>query len=172
MIFGWVLGRRLLVPRPRLEQARSLGVAGAFSLGLFALVRGVDGYGNWNLYRESSAALQWLHVSKYPPSLAFGCLELGIGLLLLALFAALDDPDEPRPALAILSLLGGTALFYYLLHVHLMKVVQWALAIDTGSHGLEKTWIAGLATVGVLLWPCAWFRRYKSARPGGWTRYI
>jgi uncharacterized membrane protein len=172
MMLGWVFGRWLLVPRTGAERARSLALLGAGLLALFAVVRGIDGYGNWNLHRDSGDVLQWLHVSKYPPSLTFGGLELGIGLFVLALFSALDDPDKPRPAFRVLSLLGSTAFFYYLLHVHVMKLAQAFLHLDDHTDGLAKTWLAAAATLVVLLGPCAWYRRYKSAHPDGWARYI
>jgi uncharacterized membrane protein len=172
MMLGWVIGRWLLEARAPAERARALGLAGAFLLAAFAVVRGVDGYGNWNLHRDSGELLQWLHVSKYPPSLSFGCLELGLGLTLLAGLLAIDDPARPRRALAGLSLLGATAFFYYVLHVHLMKAAQALLALDPNTEGLAKTWIAGALTIAVLLGPCAWYRGYKRAHPDGWARYV
>ncbi len=172
MMLGWVLGRWLLEPRPRLVHARVLALTGAGLLGVFGVVRGLDGYGNWNLHRDGMDVLQWLHVSKYPPSLSYTCLELGLGFVLLAAFLAVDDPDKPRRAFAILSLLGATAFFYYLLHVHLMLAAQEVLRLDTSTLGLAKTWGVAGAALAVLLWPCARYRRYKAAHPEGWTRYV
>ena len=54
----------------------------------------VDGYGNWGLHRDSLAPLQWLHVAKYPPSLAYTTLELGLAFCLLALFFMVDRARE------------------------------------------------------------------------------
>jgi uncharacterized membrane protein len=172
MMIGWVLGRWLLVPATPAARARSLAVAGAGLLALFTVLRGVDGYGNWNLHRDSLDLLQWLHVSKYPPSITFTCLELGLGLCILALFMVLDDPSKPRRAFALLALLGSTAFFYYLLHVHLLALASVSLKLDGHAHGLAKTWIGAALTVAVLAWPCVWYRRYKAAHPDGWTRYI
>src|SRR5262245_15318458 len=59
---GLAFGRSL----PRLRPARFCVRAGLASLALFALVRGLDGYGNMMLHRDGPGALQWLHVSKYP----------------------------------------------------------------------------------------------------------
>lgn len=172
MIFGWVLGRWLLEPRPRETSARSLALVGVGLLALFAVLRGVDGYGNWNLHRDSLDALQWLHVNKYPPSITFTTLELGIAFVLLAGFMALDDPKLPRRELAFLSLLGSTAFFYYLFHVHLMAGTQLLLGWDRHHDGLAKTWICAAVTIALLAWPCARYRSYKAAHPDGWTRYI
>jgi uncharacterized membrane protein len=172
MMVGWVLGRWLLQPATATARARAMALAAAGLLGLFLVLRDLDGYGNWNLHRDSMDALQWLHVSKYPPSITFTCLELGIGLALLALFTLLDDPGRPRRGLAVLSLLGSTAFFYYLLHVHLIGLVATATKMDSHSHGLAKTWLGAGLALAVLLWPCARYRRYKIAHPDGWTRYV
>jgi uncharacterized membrane protein len=172
MMLGWVLGRFLLARPERPEQVRALALTGVTMLLAFVAVRGLDGYGNWNLHRDSLEVLQWLHASKYPPSLSYTLLELGIASLLLALFLALDDPKEPRPSLQFFGLLGSTALFYYLLHVHLMSVTQLTLALDTRTDGLLKTWAIAALVIGALAWPCARYRQYKREHPDGWARYI
>ena len=172
MMVGWVLGRWLLEPRSPGARARSLAWIGLGLLAVFAVVRGVDGYGNWDLHRDSLDVLQWIHVAKYPPSLSYTCLELGIAFLLLAGFMAVDVPARPMRALAPLSLFGATAFFYYLLHVHVMALAQWGFAFDKKSDGLLKTWVAAGLTIALLAGPCWVYRRYKAAHPEGWTRYL
>jgi uncharacterized membrane protein len=172
MMVGWVLGRWLLAPRTQGERARTLALIGVALLAVFAVVRGLDGYGNWDLHRDSLDALQWLHVAKYPPSLSYTCLELGLAFLLLAGFLALDVPARPMRVLAPLSLFGATAFFYYLVHVHVMALAQTVFAFDKKSDGLLKTWAAAALVILLLAGPCWWYRRYKAAHPDGWTRYI
>jgi uncharacterized membrane protein len=173
MMAGFVLGRWLITARERdhAARARTLALLGVGFLVLFAVVRGVDGYGNWDLHRDSLAAIQWLHVAKYPPSIAFTALELGIAFLLLALFLMLDD-DAARPLLRPLALFGSTAFFFYLLHIHLLGLFGRLLKLDRQHYGLAKTYLGALAIL-VLLYPlCARYRRYKAAHPDSWTRYI
>lgn len=172
MMVGWVLGRWLLRSRSQTQRARALAGVGLALLAVFALVRGLDGYGNWDLHRDSLELLQWLHVAKYPPSLAYTCLELGLAFLLLAGFVAIDVPSRPLRALAPLSLFGATAFFFYLLHVHLLAAVQAGYRINRYSDGLAKTWISAALAVVVLAGPCWMYRRYKAAHPDGWTRYV
>ena len=173
MMAGWVLGRWILETRdrPPAARVRTLALIGVALLAVFAIVRGVDGYGNWGLYRDSLAPLQWLHVAKYPPSLSYSTLELGLAFLLLALFFQLED-TRPRPLLQPFLIFGSTAFFYYLLHVHLLKLAAIVLGLDRAHDGLFKTY-AGSAAVLVALYPlCTRYRRYKAAHPDGWTRYI
>jgi uncharacterized membrane protein len=173
MMAGWVLGRWLLAtPKlPNAARARPLALIGLGLFAAFGVVRGLDGYGNWGLHRDSMAWLQWLHVAKYPPSLAYTTLELGLAFLLLALFFVLDD-GRPRRLLGPLQLFGSTAFFFYLLHAHLLQLVEQLFHFDRESYGLAKTYV-GAAAVLLVLYPlCVRYRRYKSAHPDGWTRYI
>ena len=173
MMAGWVLGRWLLDARARdhAAQARTLALIGVALLAVFAVVRGLDGYGNWGLYRDSLAPLQWLHVAKYPPSLSYTALELGLTFLLLALFFGLEGAG-PRPLLHPFLIFGSTAFFYYLLHAHLLGAVSLLLRLDRNRDGLLKTYVASVAVLVVLYPACTLYRRYKAAHPDSWTRYI
>ncbi|MDB4969637.1 MAG: uncharacterized protein JWN44_5326 [Myxococcales bacterium] len=177
MMVGWVLGRWISETRDRPSRSRALPMllVGVGLLALFAVVRGIDGYGNWDLHRDSMSALQWMHVAKYPPSLAYTALELGLAFVLFALFLGLDEGDEPA-LLEPLALFGSTAFFFYLLHVHILGATMLALnhfaGLSRDTHGLLKTYVATAAIIVVLYPLCARYRRFKSAHPDGWTRYI
>lgn len=174
MMAGWVLGRWLVRMRDEgggaLERVpRVLAALGAGGLGVFAVLRGVDGYGNMLLHREDGSLVHWLHVSKYPPSLTFAGLELGLSLLLLAgLFAFM----KTRPTFGgPVRLLGQVALFYYVLHIHLLALAAWALGVKE-KLDLGGTYLAALAALVVLYPACRWYRGYKAAHPDGWTRFL
>ena len=173
MMAGWVLGRWIIETRERSNASRvpTLALIGVALLIVFVVVRGLDGYGNWGLHRDSLAPLQWIHVAKYPPSIAYSSLELGIAFLLLALFFKLDDAS-PRPALAAFALFGSTAFFYYLLHFHLLAGVSLLPWLDKQQHGLAKTYVATVLVLLALAPACMAYRRYKRTHPDGWTRYI
>jgi len=169
MMLGWSFGR-VLARSDRPEGLLAAG--GAAALVLFALVRGLNGYGNMRLLSEDGSLVQWLHVSKYPPSLAYTALELGLmALCLAALFSLGRRVPAAARWLRPLLVLGQTALFFYLLHVHVLTLAAWALG---ASHhgGLAVTYAAGAGIV-LLLYPlCARYRRYKLAHPDGWARYV
>jgi hypothetical protein len=172
MCIGWALGRRLVAWGDRAAEIapRVLATWGAASLVLFLVVRGVDGYGNMLLHRDGVDPLQWLHVSKYPPSISYVALELGIASILLAAlfrYARGDVGPLGRPVL----LFGQVALFYYLLHIHLLHLVGWALGLRH-SLGLESAWLGALGALLVLYPACRWYRGYKAAHPNGLARFI
>jgi uncharacterized membrane protein len=168
MVLGFCFGQWLLT-LPKQHQARRaarlLLYWGAGLLLLYLGLRGLNRFGNMGLYRHDGSLVQWLHVSKYPPSLAYWGLELGLAAWLLALAFAARLHWPP------LVLLGQTALFYYLLHAHLLEVAALALGMHKKA-GLLATYLAAAAAVLVLLPLCSWYRGYKRAHPHGWPQYI
>ena len=167
MALGWCCGSVMLARPPTGRQAFATGL---FGLALFGVLRGANGYGNLRLLREDGSLVQWLHVSKYPPSLSFAALELGLMALLGSAFLALEQRAAER-WLRPLRVLGQTALFFYVLHVHLLTGLGWAAGWGSRG-GLTATLLASAATLLVLYPACAWYRGFKVAHPRGWTRYL
>ena len=173
MMLGWVLGRRLLVWRAAgVDAARApkvLATFGVVALATFLVVRGIDGYGNMLLHRDDGSLVQWLHVSKYPPSITFSALELGIASLLLA---ALFVITQKRPeAGGPLRVFGQVALFYYLLHIHVMHLAAWVLGVRD-KLGLVSCYVGALATLAVLYPVCRAYRSYKASHPTSLARFV
>jgi len=166
MMLGWAaadIARR----KPEAFQTRLLLSAG-IALLVFAVVRGLNGYGNAGLFRDDGTLVQWLHTAKYPASLSYLACELGIAWLLLA---ALWTTELPRWIGSPLTILGQTAFFFYLLHSHLLRVSAWSLGL-LHQGGLAVTYVAAAAVIAVLLPLCTRFRRYKAAHPDGVAQYI
>lgn len=159
--------------------ARVAAAAGLCLLVVFALQRVVNGYGNFWIERLDDHWLRWLQVSKYPPSVAFVGLELGLGLLLLAgllRWEARGVGRATRPGWV--ALLGTTALFYYLVHAHLLQLGRWLLArvdpafaapnlLSRPALPLEAGWIAAGVTVLLMVPLCALWRRLRVRGAGG-----
>jgi uncharacterized membrane protein len=173
MMLGWVLGRRLLVWRTEgvdVERApRVLAAFGVIALCTFFALRGLDGYGNMQLHRDDGSLVQWLHVSKYPPSITFSGLELGIASLMLSALFVLTRtrPEAGGPV----RLFGQVALFYYLLHIHLLHLGAWAFGVRD-KLGLASSYVGALVVL-VLLYPlCRVYQRYKAAHPDSLARFV
>jgi uncharacterized membrane protein len=130
---------------------RRIALAGVVALGLFIVLRGLNGWGNMALLREDGSLVQWLHVSKYPPSVTYDALELGIAWLLLALFLVWRPPAW---ADAVLRPLGQSAFFFYLLHAHLLAVAGHVLHMH-GTEGLGMTFLSAAAVIAVLVPACS-----------------
>jgi hypothetical protein len=112
---------RFAMGKTRVSPISVLGIGGLMALSVFAVVRGLRGYGDMFLHRGDGTWEQWLHVSKYPPSLAFIGLELGLLCLFLAALMALEPVIGVRPNGALL-VFGQTAMFFYLVHRLVLEV--------------------------------------------------
>jgi uncharacterized membrane protein len=171
MLLGWAWGRSLLdKPAPDTIQARRLAAAGVALLAVFGVVRGLNGYGNMALLREDGSLLQWLHVSKYPPSISYITLELGLMCLALSALFALLRRFAPSPR-NVLVVLGQTPMFFYLLHFPLLAGTAHLLGVDHRL-GLAATYAGALGAVVVLYPACRAYRGYKATHKNGWARFI
>src|SRR4029079_12649941 len=118
MILGWVFGRHLIrfaTGQSEISGKKVLWISGAAGLLIFAIVRGISGYGDMFLHRSDNSWQQWLHISKYPPSLTYYALEMGILCLALAILRTLEPRICVRPN-GIFLVFGQTAMFFYLVH--------------------------------------------------------
>jgi uncharacterized membrane protein len=168
MALGWAFGLRLHARGAEHAQRWLLGW-GAAGLVLFALVRGAAGYGNMALQRQDGSLAQWLHASKYPPSLSYAALELGLMALALAACMALATRWR-EPARGPVLVFGQTALFFYLAHFTLLGLSRPLLGLPQG--GVPGALLAALVTWLVLYPCCLWYRGYKRAHPDGWARFV
>jgi len=171
MLLGHGFGQYLL-RRPRLptRSSRELLAAGSLLLLGFAWVRGFDGYGNMALHRADHSLVQWLHVSKYPPSLSYITLELGLCFCCLAALFAISRRFPPKPS-NLLLVLGQTPMFFYLLHFPLLVKSAHLLGVE-GKLGLGATFLGAACVVAVLYPACRVYRSYKAAHKHGFAQYI
>ena len=174
MMLGWAFGnyltRYLAGEYKGWTPVRFLTVAGVLCLLIFMLVRGINDYGNMFMLRESDHWMHWLFVSKYPPSLSFTALELGLLALCLAGFMLLERHVSVRQNGPLL-VFGQTALFFYIIHRVIFDGSARLFDLQA-SMGLTGVYMASLAML-VFLYPlCLWYRRYKAAHRDSWVRFI
>ena len=137
---------------------------------VFAVVRGIGAYGDMFLHRADNSWQQWLHVSKYPPSLAYYSLELGILFLCLALLRTIEVRIGVREN-GVFYVFGQTAMFFYLVHRLAFETPATYFGLR-GFDGLGATYGAA-AVMLVLLYPmCRWYRTVKAAHPRSVLRYL
>lgn len=170
MMLGWVFGERLLISKRSglWSVERLLTMWGMVALIMFVMVRGIDGYGNMFMYLEGPTLVQWLHISKYPPSLAYVLLELGLMAIILALLIRLESVIMIVTRNEPVLLFGQTALFFYLAHFCVLEVLR--LFIERGA--LERVyWITLL--ILVILYPiCRGYRSLKWRHPHSLLRFL
>ena len=190
MLLGYGLGG-LFAPAGGPRTRTVLLLAGGLLL-LFAVLRGVNLYGDprpWTAQAEPLwTALSFINVSKYPPSLDFVLVTLGVSLTLLPLLAGLGG----LPA-RVLMAFGRTPLFTYVLHLyvaHGLALVVGALMgvppsaffnmlgdpsrlIEAGwGFGLGGVYVAWLAVLALLYPLSRWFEGVKRRRRDWWLGYM
>lgn len=185
MALGLVVGGMVVRASPE-RLARGLFAGGLAALLAFAALRWANGFGNAGLLRTDGSLLQWLHVSKYPPSFTYVLLELGIMAVILSGMVWWEQRTQRAPGRAApLVVFGRTALFFYVLHLPLLQAMQWgtwrvleasatppAVAPGTAPFELGSTYIVTAAALLILYPLCIVYDRYKRAHPDGWTRYL
>jgi uncharacterized membrane protein len=148
-------------PTARRLRLCSLGLA---ALALFLLLRLINGYGE---------PVPW--TTKYPPSLDFLLLTLGVGALLLATLDHL-----PSGLLTLLTTFGAAPLFFYLVHLYLLHGLNSvALALFGPNQGqlfsvpnVPSLWALAVL-VSLPLWvACRWFVRLKARTHSAWLSYL
>jgi uncharacterized membrane protein len=173
MVLGWVFGRHMLrwdAGQARVSPIKVLAIAGAVALIVFVVVRAQQGYGDMFLNRVDDSWQQWLHVSKYPPSLTFYALELGILWLCLALLMKIEPIIGVRPN-GVFLVFGQTAMFFYLVHRLVLEVPATYFGLR-GVGDLTTTYVVAVVLLALLYPACLWFRNVKAAHPTSFLKYI
>ena len=124
-------------------------------------MRAGGGWGNIRLPRDAGW-IEFLNNVKYPPSLVFWTISLGIDLLLLALLIRL--PAKLKSEQSPLIVFGQTPLFFYLAHFYLLTICAFAFFREAAS--LERAYLVWAAVLVALYPACAWYRRFKMSKPG------
>jgi uncharacterized membrane protein len=170
-VFKWDAARR----------QRFLLLAGAALLLAFAVLRAGNFYGDPDPWSPQGRGFVWdfisfMRVHKYPPSLLYLCVTIGIALPLLAWF------ERVRPV-PMLLLFGGTPMFFYVVHIALIHflsgvyfLLRYGVLPQGGPGGLTlppgyepslalvyAAWVAMIAIMYGLT--RLWLRRSRRRRP-------
>ena len=190
MLVGFASGKFFELPD---EKRRGLFVKiGSVAILLFILIRFINIYGDpakWSSQKNNLFTfLSFMNVTKYPPSLLFCLVTLGIMFLLLALA---EGPSNK--IFKVVSVYGKVPLFYFLIHfflIHFIMLVvmllqgfSWSqMDFASGTFGRPKDvqsgvelWVIYLiwiAVVIVLYKPCLWYSKYKAAHKQWWLKYM
>jgi len=156
--FGIVFGYWFL-HNPKKTSERGLKLAMAFFL-IFLLVRYLNGFGNIRPMMGNTW-IDFLNVVKYPPSITFILLTIGINLTAIGLIAKTNE--KTQRFLKPLIVFGQVPLFFYVTHLFLYAVLGLALTpSDTSIPIMYLFWLLGL----LMLYPlCLLYGRFKHDRP-------
>lgn len=145
----------------------------------FLIIRAINIYGDpqpWSVQANLSyTILSFINCTKYPPSLLYLLITLGLAILLLDLFE-----NRRFRILKPLLLFGQVPLFFYIIHLWLIRCTAVLLALP--KYGLKAIFLPFLSSsqmpadygydlptvyslwifMVILLYPiCNWFADYK-----------
>jgi uncharacterized membrane protein len=167
VVFGMLFGRWLLADEKKAYQ-KGLWI-GLVLLVLFVIVRYGNGFGNIRP-RAGNTWIDFLNMVKYPPSMVYTFLTMGVNLIVLWGFSKAGRyfQTASRPLVAF----GSAPLFVYVLHLALYMLMGHLFTPrGTSIPVMLPYWLAGL----FLLYPLAlWYGRFKhSEKPlRGLTAYL
>lgn len=177
---------------PERRQRFLLKLGGGMLIG-FVVIRAINLYGDpsrWSVQKNAVfTMLSFLNVSKYPPSLLFLLMTLGVAILVLPWFENIEQSWLSR----VFITFGRVPLLFYVgqwITVHVLAIAAGYLAgqpigwlfsglldqprPNPGNLGFSLwivylCWLIGL----VLLYPiCRWFAEVKRRRRDWWLSYL
>lgn len=164
---------------------------GLGSLFLFILLRFINVYGDtfpWATQKTGLFTfLSFINLTKYPPSLDFCLLFLGIMFLLLTVFEGMKNRFT-----AIATVYGQVPLFFFIIHWYIIHPIVFLMVYLQGykttdmlfgfNFGRPKEgsglplwaiYLIWLAVVALLYPICRWYGKYKTQhRDVKWLRFI
>jgi uncharacterized membrane protein len=165
--------------------SRRLCLAGGIALGLLLILRSVNQYGEpvaWQWHdRGLQTVMSWFNFTKYPPSLDFLLLTLGLMCFALVGFSRLSGAAE-KPAsalpshafsrgarttaaqsrarialgawLAMLQAYGGAPMFFYILHLYVLLLLHKTLSWWQSTSGVGSAEGYAMSHIGQI-WLCS-----------------
>jgi hypothetical protein len=154
----------------------------------FVALRLASVYGEPNGWQTQASAMStlmdFLNVTKYPPSLLFLLMTLGPAAVLCA-----NAARVPRAMARVLVTFGRVPFAFYVAHVFLIHLLAMTLGVVQGFHpkqfltifffypagygvGLGAVYAFWLLVI-VLLYPCCrWVGAVKERRRDWWLSYV
>lgn len=190
MLLGFACGK--MFARDDAQRKKFVLSAGIISLAVFFILRFINSYGDpahWSHQKNTVfTILSFLNVSKYPPSLIYASLFLGITFFLLYFFDNVKNRFTQ-----IVSVYGKVPMFYYIIHLCIIRIALFIMVFAQGFHWKDLSFApfqfgrpqsgSGLSLIGVyvvwftivaLLYPvCKWYVKYKfNNRDKWWLSYL
>lgn len=168
ILLGYVLGQFFSSKYTAKQRSRYLLSIGLASIGLFVLLRFINIYGDqpWQHFESLQLTLMsFFNLTKYPPSLLFILLNVGIGLIVLVAFERMQQYSFLKP----LVVFGSVPMFFYLLHLYVLKLMYvFAISVWGANYGnylsVNHVWMLWLITIvlSFALYPAVkWFSKVK-----------
>jgi uncharacterized membrane protein len=191
MLLGYVFGTMYKSGVDPAWRKKILLYNGLGLLALFLVFRGFNLYGDpapWHMQRTTVfSVISFLNVTKYPCSLHYLSMTIGVALVALAYTEKVANRFT-----AICIVYGNVPFFYYVIHWYLIDVIHVILffamgytnkqIINPNSHfvfapegwgfGMGGVYLIWLVVVIIMYRPCKWFGNYKRMHSQWWLSYL
>lgn len=179
ILLGYVAGPIYSHARSSESRVKILYALGAGCLLLFLLLRGFNIYGETLPWEYGASAIQtvmsFVNFTKYPPSLLFLLLTMGVAFLLMARFEYADNWLTRA-----FALYGSAPMFFYIFHLYILLAgYRTLLAIYGPNQGTRFgvddfwwVWVVSAVLCFALYLPTRKFARFKRATNMGWVKYF
>lgn len=155
---------------------------GATMLTVFVLLRLSNLYGEtapWQSYSSITQTLMsFFNITKYPPSLLFVLLTLGVGFWIFAGLRKIEKCGWSE--LRWLAGFGKAPLFFYVVHLYVLHVLYQCAVLVFGKNQGERfgfdsigeNWILAAVLIFPLYRTCLWYLEFKKTHSYRWLNYI
>ena len=190
MLTGFASGK--LFELPAVSRRKIFLKIGASVLLLFVILRAINIYGDPVLWSGQKTPvytfLSFMNISKYPPSLLFCLVTLGIMFLILSAAEGVKNRITD-----MFCIYGKVPMFYFVVHFYIIHFLLLILLFLQGFHWSDMNFASGkfgrpanaesgvplwtvyliwIAVVSVLYRPCGWYGRFKATHKNWWLRYL
>ena len=189
MILGYCFGI-FFTPKFTSEQRQKILLRFGLSLiGFFIVLRAINLYGDPNPWAPQNTGfhtfLSFIKVHKYPPSLAYMLVMIGIAILALSFLETIQNKITKA-----FRVFGRTAFFYYILHFYLVHTICMILYFSRGhslveainslqtfpflfsikgeGYSLGFVYLIWILIISCLYPLCKWYDSYKTAHKEKW----
>lgn len=189
MMLGYCFGKFFSPAYTRDERRKIFIRLGIGLLAFFAILRYANVYGDphpWTVQKNGLYTfMSFINVHKYPGSLLYMCLTIGLPMLFLACIERVKNSFT-----SIMVVYGRTAFFYYIAHLYLIHIIYKILFFARGhsmkdaissmqnlpflfvipgeGYGLWIVYLVWIAVVALLYPLCKWYDKYKTLHKEKW----
>ena len=179
ILLGYFAGPLYSRTMDMLARRKRLIGLGVSLLAILLVLRSYNIYGEVLPWQSQSSALltlmDFVNFTKYPPSLNYLMLTIGIALLMLAWLETLSNKF-----LDALEVFGSAPMFIYILHLYVLLISYRIVLATVGPNvgdlfALDYVWqlwaIAALL-VWALYYPTRAFAKFKHSTNMAWVKYF
>jgi uncharacterized membrane protein len=191
MLLGYGMGRIFMNNYSSKSRRKILFTAGSVFFLIFFILRSYNHYGDpihWDLQRTQLFSwLSFINLSKYPPSLDYITLTVGMAMIVLGLLDRVT-----RDSFAFIKVFGRVPFFFYILHIYLIHSLAVILFFVQGysekeitpqhlpfyfrpdhfGFGLTGVYLLWFAVLLILFPFCKWYDNYKTSHKKWWLSYM